>query len=78
MISQERASERIVEKIGEVVRNRTQERVLNRTVEETSEVVHSIPMDVEHALMERKRGTGPYAGRPWVARSTTKGRSDTP
>ena len=41
----------------EVVQIITQERVQNRTVEQIVEVVHSIPLEVEHAQVERVRGT---------------------
>ena len=45
MIPQERASERIVEKIVEVAQIITQERVQNRTVKQIVAVVHSILME---------------------------------
>ena len=44
-------------KIVEVAQIITQERVQNRTVKQIVEVFHSIPMEVEHAQMERIRGT---------------------
>ena len=44
MTPEERASERIVEKIVEVAQIITQERVQNRTVKQIVQVVHSIPM----------------------------------
>ena len=45
------------EKTVEVGQIKTQERVHNRTVEQIVEVVHGIPMEVEHAQVERTCGT---------------------
>ena len=56
MSQSDSAGKRIVEKIVEVAQMITQERVQNRTVKQIVEVVHSIPMEVEHAQMERLRG----------------------
>ena len=41
----------------EVVQILTQERVQNRTVKQIVDVVHSIPIEVENAQVERIRGT---------------------
>ena len=41
----------------EVAQIIAQERVQNRTVKQIVEVVHSIPVEVENAQMERIRGT---------------------
>ena len=56
MIPQEWVSERIIEKIVEVVQIITQEFVQKRSVKQIVEVVHSIPVEVENAQMKRTRG----------------------